>query len=259
MNLRLLFTVLHIHVHMILKVASLNVAELNDLVKRKSIFTCLKSKTYHAVFLQETHATNEVQKLWEKEWGNKIFWSHGTSNAKGVAILFNVRTALEVLDSERDEHGRYLIVKASINEETITFCNLYGPNSDSPPFFETLFATLLNFAHDKVILGGDFNIVIDNDLDKYGTIPHGNKATGEVVLSNMKTFKFKDAFRLKHPSEKQFMRVQNNPFAATRLDFFLISKQCEVVRSEIVASVRSDHKTVELFIDLESAPSDNGY
>ena len=63
MNLRLLFTVLHIHIHMILKVASLNVAGLNDLVKRKSIFTLLKSKTYHAVFLKETHATNEVQKL----------------------------------------------------------------------------------------------------------------------------------------------------------------------------------------------------
>ena len=133
MNLRLLFTVLHIHIHnMILKVASINVAGLNDLVKRKSNFTFLKSKTYHAVFLQETHASNEVQKLWEKEWGNKIFWSHGTSNAKGVAILFNLRTALEVLDSKQDKHGHYLTL---INEETIMFCYLYGPNSDSPSFF----------------------------------------------------------------------------------------------------------------------------
>ena len=88
-----------------------------------------------------------------------------------MAILFNVRTALEVLDSEQDEHGRYLIVKVLINEETITFCNVYGPNSDSPSFFETLFATLLNFARDKVILGGDFNIVLDNDLDKYYGAP----------------------------------------------------------------------------------------
>ena len=75
----------------------------------------------------------------------------------------------------------------------------------------------------------------------------------------MKTFEFKGAFRLKHPGEKQFTRVQNNPFAATRLDFFLISKQLVVVRSEIVASVRSDHKAVELFIDLKSAPRGNGY
>ena len=73
MKLRLLLTVLHIHIHVILIIASLNVAGLNDVVKRKSIFTFLKSKTYHAVFLQETHATNEVQKLWEKEWGNKFF------------------------------------------------------------------------------------------------------------------------------------------------------------------------------------------
>ena len=77
--------------------------------------------------------------------------------------------------------------------------------------------------------------------------------------SNMKTFEFKDAIRLKHPGQKQFTRVQNNPFAATRLDFFLISKQLKVVRSEIFASVRSDHKAVKLFIDPKSAPRGNGY
>ena len=75
-----------------------------------------------------------------------------------MAILFNLRIALEVLDSEQDKHGHYSTL---INEETITFCSLYGPNSDLPSFFKTLFATLLDFAHDKVILGGDFNIVLD--------------------------------------------------------------------------------------------------
>ena len=79
------------------------------------------------------------------------------------------------------------------------------------------------------------------------------------MLSNMKTFEFKDTSRLKHPGEKQFMRIQNNPFAATRLDCFLISKQLEVVRSEMVISVRSDHKAVELFIHPKSAPRGNGY
>ena len=58
---------------MILKVASFKVAGLNDLIKRKSIFTFLKSKTYHVVFLQETHVANEVQKLWEKNEGIKFF------------------------------------------------------------------------------------------------------------------------------------------------------------------------------------------
>ena len=61
-----------------------------------------------------------------------------------------MKTALEERDNEQDEHGRYLIVKALTNEETITFWNFYGPNSDSRSFLEALFATLLNFARDKL-------------------------------------------------------------------------------------------------------------
>jgi len=39
------------------------------------------------IFLQETHITQKVERQWEREWGGKIFFSHGAFNARGVIIL----------------------------------------------------------------------------------------------------------------------------------------------------------------------------
>lgn len=39
------------------------------------------------ILLQETHCTRELENLWQAEWGGKVFYSHGTSSARGVATL----------------------------------------------------------------------------------------------------------------------------------------------------------------------------
>ena len=38
-------------------------------------------------FYQKTHCTNEVAKVWEAEWGGKLFYSEGLSNACWVVTL----------------------------------------------------------------------------------------------------------------------------------------------------------------------------
>ena len=39
------------------------------------------------IFLQETHSTVKTETQWNNEWGAEIITSHGSSNARGVAIL----------------------------------------------------------------------------------------------------------------------------------------------------------------------------
>ena len=39
-------------------------------------------------FIQEAHITGDIAKLWESEWGGKLFYSAGESNARGVVTLF---------------------------------------------------------------------------------------------------------------------------------------------------------------------------
>ena len=50
----------------------------------------------------------------------------------------------------------------------ITLANIYAPHEDNPNFFKDLFNQLQDFQCDKVIMGGDFNLVLDLDRDKKG-------------------------------------------------------------------------------------------
>ena len=45
--------------------------------------------------------------------------------------------------------------------------NIYAPNEDDPNFFQFFFSDhLLSFKCEEIIIGGDFNIVLDVKKDK---------------------------------------------------------------------------------------------
>ena len=48
----------------------------------------------------------------------------------------------------------------------MTIATLYAPNDDDPNFFLNFF----DFQCDEVIIGGDFNLVLDLDMDKTGSL-----------------------------------------------------------------------------------------
>ena len=47
-------------------------------------------------------------------------------------------------------------------------CLLYAPNNDDPTFFTSVFERLADFKCDEVIIGGDYNLVLDVEKDKKG-------------------------------------------------------------------------------------------
>ncbi|XP_040908382.1 uncharacterized protein LOC121191268 [Toxotes jaculatrix] len=68
---------------------SVNTRGLKDSVKRKAIFLFCKGQQANCVFLQETHSDETDVKFWSQQWGDKIFFSHGTNRSAGVAICLN--------------------------------------------------------------------------------------------------------------------------------------------------------------------------
>ena len=57
--------------------------------KRRQLFYKFHSSKYQLFFLQETHSTPQIERQWSSEWGGKIYFSHGTSESRGVCILIN--------------------------------------------------------------------------------------------------------------------------------------------------------------------------
>jgi len=73
-------------------------------------------------------------------------------------------------------------------------------------------------------LGEDWNLVLNNELDKDGRSTHANKLAKNSLQSFINLLNLSDIYRECNPLKKVYTRFQNQPYTATRLDFFLISK-----------------------------------
>ena len=63
--------------------------------------------------------------------------------------------------------GRLQSLEIRINDKTIVLINVYGPNKDEIMVFNKLDDYISNNADKNVIIGGDFNTILDIDINKY--------------------------------------------------------------------------------------------
>ena len=70
-----------------LDIYSFNARGLHQTKTRVAVFRHLQLKHKGVIFLQETHSRPIDESRWQMEWGCKIYFSHGSTNSKDVAIL----------------------------------------------------------------------------------------------------------------------------------------------------------------------------
>ena len=232
---------------------SLNVRGLSNLKKRELIFSwCRKTKS-DIIFLQATHSKFEVQKQWEREWGGSMFFSHGSNNARGVAILFRSGFDVNLEAVKRDGQGRFLVIKGKLEDSAFTIVNIYAPNVDrcSLQFFENLQGHLLEFGisdEDNIIIGGDLNCLLNPRLDKQGGIlvPRANVVSAIEGLQT--TFNLHDIWRIKNPDVKSYTWSQKSPFVFCRLEFWLTSAHLfdHINSVDICPAIKTDHSAITI-------------
>lgn len=241
------------------KMLSFNVRGLRDEHKRTSIFNYVRRKNIDLCLIQEAHCTEKEENIWENQWGGKIIFSHGASNARGVIVLIKPSLDCKIIDIYKDNQGRYLEVNCSIQGTNFKVINLYAPNNEM---------ARLNFLKDiknrldkedreiykgKIILGGDLNLVQDEHLDRKGGTQNFSNLykLGITTLTGIKEeHDMVDLWRLKHPTTKRFTWRQKNPLISSRLDVFLVSTLLSdyAVEIDILPSFRSDHSPVVMSI-----------
>ena len=74
--------------------------------------------------LQETHLkTGDTYRLKMKGW-KKIFHANEDQKKVGIAILISDKIDFKIKAVKRDKEGRYIMIKASIQEEDITIISI---------------------------------------------------------------------------------------------------------------------------------------
>ena len=154
-----------------LVIGSYNCNGLANNIKRNEVFKWLKDKNmFDILCLQETHSMPKDENKWMREWGGHVFFSHGSSNKRGVLILIQRNAEYVVHTTLRDSDGRWIIVDLTVKSIRLCLVNLYAPNTDDALFFECIQETVqsLKGCGPHTIITGDFNTVMDSMIDRTG-------------------------------------------------------------------------------------------
>lgn len=166
------------------------------MIKRKKIFTFLKSKHYDIVFLQETHLKNEEAGHLCKDGVGQSFSSEGSKNSRGVITLINKHLQFRLIKKITDEDGRILITLAEIRGQDLMLINIYAPNGDNPNFFIKLKRMIQDVGDFPIIMAGDLNVTMDNVLDRSGMTYNRLTRSSQVVKDLCSTLALTDIWRL---------------------------------------------------------------
>lgn len=217
--------------------------------KRRDVMNYMRNKKCDIYFLQDTHFHPNVENIIKAEWGYECWFNSYTSRARGVAILFNNTFEYKIKKIINDESGNYLIMHLAINGVEYILVNLYAPNRDDPLFFTNIQTLLLDLGVDNIIMGGDWNLLLNPKQDGNNYKNINNSKAKEVVENISFQLNIADIWREQHPETKQFTwhkKINNRIVQQGRLDFFLISSSLtrNITKSSIHPGYRSDHSCI---------------
>ena len=233
---------------------SLNTRGLGDKIKRRSIFQWIKQNHKGITFLQETHSTKVSEEYWKREWKGHMFFSHGTSGSRGVAIIFPQNIDLIVHNIITDEHGRFLLLEVTIDDSKFVLVNIYAPTKDKHDeqerFIGFIKETLNNYIDGNIIIGGDFNTCLDPAIDKDGGLHEKVSEYSKQIIELNDEFNLIDIWRISNPDTRRYtwrgLTRQGRVFS--RLDFWLISAHMiyDLIKTDISPSIKTDHSIITL-------------
>ena len=187
-----------------LSVNTFNCRGLRCKSKRLSVFNWLNTTERGITLLQETHSDSGIEKQWEKELEGSIYFSHGTSSTKGVAILIPniLKSLLKVNEMKKDDSGRILVLHCEMAGTEVVIFNIYAPTKDLTQEQNIFLNSLSNFVEDywdrNIILGGDFNICLNHRLDKNGGKTEVNSSYRINLIHFMEEYSLSDIWRIRN-------------------------------------------------------------
>ena len=193
--------------------------------------------------------------------GYKALFSRCSSQKAGVCILFNNNFNLQIHKYFLDPKGRFIICDIVADGKSHTLANIYVPNEDDPSFFQSFFQQLSSFNCEEIIIGGDFNLALEVEIDKKGGLARTHINSLKVTRNFSESLGLVDIWRILNSDVKRYTWRRNQPKVHCRLDFFLVSQSssCNVTHADIVPGYKTDHSMITLNLSLHSNPRGNGF
>ena len=234
--------------------------------KRQKILNEMRKKGADIIMFSDTRIAKEIEPTVIAEWGGKINFASYTSQARGVAIFFRKELPIEIIEDTiyNDNSGNFTCLNVKFEEYVINLSCIYGPNEDNPQFYENIVLKQIEThqeSSDFVILGGDLNLVMSQDLDTFGYTAEHNVNAKTKLKEGMENLGLVDVFREFHPDKKRFSWRQFGGNKRARLDLFIISATLLpfIEQTDILPGISSDHSITTLEIDFSKFSRGRGF
>ena len=253
-----------------LKIHSFNTRGLRNTAKRNNVFEWLKASHSGISMIQETHSIRTDHEKWTKEWKGQIFFSDGEANSKGVAILIpnELAETFELIESKKDDYGRFLLINCKIHDIQLILINIYSPTKDNPSgqdnFYNYIYEIVDTYSDQNIIIGGDFNTYLNNNLDKKGGRIEKQSPFSENINNLCTEFSLIDIWRIRNPDTYKFTRIERsrNGIVQSRLDYLLVSLSLtyQIDNTTISPGNSSDHSIISMSLKVsEEIKRGKGY
>ena len=243
------------------RILSINCRGLACKKKRRDVFHYIRQKDFSIYFLQDTHFDSKLEEYIKAEWGYECYFASNTTNARGVAILFNNNFEFKVKGVERDKGGNFIIMHIEAFERELLLVNVYGPNTDNPFFYNNLESLVKKQGVKNMILGGDWNLVMDFSIDCHNYKKINNENAHKKVTEIMENFDLIDIWRELNPERKRYTWRRTTPVQQSRLDFFLVSETLSLFVSDadIISGYKTDHSLITLTLSFRKSLPKNTF
>ena len=94
-----------------------------------------------------------------KEW-NKIIHANGNEKKSAVAIFISDKTDFKTKTAIKDKEGHCIMLKASIQQEDITFVNVYASNRGVARYIKQILMDLKREIERNIVTVGDFHTAL---------------------------------------------------------------------------------------------------
>ena len=179
----------------------------------------------------------------------------------GVCILIpnEYNSFCSILEVKPDAKGRVILIKCKIYDNIVILINIYSPTKDNQSAqletLEYVTALIEEYNEYNIILGGDFNMHLNPQMDKSGGKIEEHNKYREQILTVCEEFNLVDIWRIRNPTSKIFTHREKTKIGLvqTRLDYLITSANLayHITNTEIVPSVSSDHSLIKLKLELK--------
>ena len=246
-----------------LNIVMANVNGINNTDKRDQILLHLEKYKPDILCLVDTRIAEDQYTRIRNDHMLGCFYSISMREAaRGVCILIKKSLPIKVHSIEKDDQGNMIKMCCMYDNNKFNLLCIYGPNTDSPDFYENIFNLISNNAGPNSIIIGDYNLTMDPDLDNLNYVQARNTRARNKLRELMNIHGFVDVYRQLNDNKKDFTWTNNaNKSQRGRLDMAVVSNTMLpfITQFKSVPKLKSDHKPLLLSIDFTNFKRGRGY